>query len=230
MNGDRPQIWGLRLLAVGIAIALWFALSYENRETRSEKILEADITYMRPDGTVILDPVQRAEVLLSGPQDAVSRVTPAAVTVEVDLREWQPGPANVNLAAENVRLPPGLRVDRIRPNTLRLTLDREVTRLLPVEPQVVGEPAAGARVGDLAVVPPQVAVTGPESQVSTLDAVQTAPVDLDGHALSFEEVVAVVLPDILAVSEIAPPRVTVRVPLSLAAPDATSGNRRRSGR
>jgi YbbR domain-containing protein len=228
VNGERRQIWSLRVLAVAIAIALWFALSYENRETRSEKVLEADITYMRPDATVILDPLQRAEVLLSGPQDAVNRVSPTAVTVQVDLREWQPGPANVNLSADNVRLPPGLRVDRIRPNTLRLTLDRELTRRLPVEVQVVGEPAAGALVGDLTVTPPEVAVTGPESQVSTLDAVQTAPVDLDGHALTFDEVVAVVLPDILAISEIEPPRVTVHVPLSLSAPPG--GGQRRSNR
>lgn len=228
MNGERRQIWGLRVLAVGIAIALWFALSYENRETRSEKVLEADITYMRPDGTVILDPVQRAEVLLSGSQDAVNRVTPNSVTVQVDLREWLPGPVNVNLGSDNVRLPPGLRVDRVRPNTLRLALDREVTRSLPVEPQVIGEPAAGARVGELTVSPPRVSVTGPESQVSTLESVQTAPVDLDGHAIDFEEVVAVVLPDILAVSEIQPPRVTVSVPLSLGEPDgagaAAGGN------
>jgi YbbR domain-containing protein len=220
VNGERGQIWALRLLAVGISIALWFALSYENRETRSEKILEADITYMRPDGTVILDPVQRAEVLLSGAQDAVSRVSPNSVTVQVDLRDWQPGPANVNLSAENVRLPPGLRVDRIRPNTLRLELDREVTRSLPVEVQVVGEPAAGARIGDLTVWPAQVSVTGPETQIKTLDSAPTAPVGLDGHALDFEEIVAIVLPDILAVSEIQPPRVTVRVPLSLAEPVA----------
>lgn len=221
MNGERSQIWALRLLAVGIAIALWFALSYENRETRSEKILEADITYMRPDGTVILDPVQRAELLLSGPQDAVNRVSPNSVTVQVDLRDSQPGPANVNLSAENVRLPPGLRVDRIRPNTLRLELDREVTRSLPVEiPVPQGEAAAGAKVEQQSASPAEVLVTGPESQISTLDSVQTAPVNLNGHALSFEEIVAIVLPDILAVSEIQPPRVTVRVTLSLAEPIA----------
>jgi len=223
VNGDRSQIWALRLLAVGIAVALWFALSYENRETRSEKILDADITYMRPDGMVIVDPQQRAEILISGPQDAVGRVTPSSVTIQVDLRDGQPGPVNVNLNAENVRLPPGLRVDRIRPGTLSLELDREVTRSLRVEVELRGEPAAGAQIGELTVTPPQVRVTGPEAQIRTLDSAPTAPISLDGHAIDFEEIVTIVLPDILEISDVQPPRVTVRIPLSLGEPGSGEG-------
>lgn len=229
MNAERRQVWGLRALSLAIAIALWFVLSYEQRETRSEKIMEAGVTYMRPDGVVILDPVQRVEVILSGPQDAVNRVSPQDVGVQVDLRQAQAGAVNVNLSADDVRLPPGLRVDRIRPNSLRLTLDPQITRLLPVEPQLVGEPAAGAFVGEVVSLPPEVSVTGPESQLVTLDSVQTAPVSLDGHAISFDEVVAVVLPDILAVSEIEPPRVTVRIPLQVTAPTPGSSARNATG-
>lgn len=223
MNAERRQVWGLRVLALIIAVALWFVLSYEQREERGEKLVEASATYIRPDDTVILDRVQRVEVLLSGPRDQVSRVSPADVGVQVDLRDARPGQVSVNLSPDNVRLPPGLTVDRIRPNTLSLTLDRQVTRRLPVEVNLTGEPAAGATVGQPTTDPPQVSVIGPESQLTTLESVHTAPVNLDGHALTFEEPAAVVLPEILAVREIEPPQVTVRVPLSVSSPTNGGG-------
>lgn len=212
-------MWVLRALSLGLAVALWFVLSFEQRETRSEKLVEASVSYIRSEGAVILDPVQRVEVMLSGPQDLVNRVSTGDVGVQVDLRETPLGAAKVNLVAENVvNLPQGLAVDRIRPAVLDLTLDRQTVRRLRVEPQIVGEPAAGAMMGDVLVVPQEVAVTGPESQLSTLESVQTAPISLDGHAISFEESATIVLPEILSVSDIEPPRVTVRIPLQVSLP------------
>lgn len=225
MSPERRQVWGLRVLALGIAVALWFVLSYEQREVRSEKQVDASVSYVRPENVVILDQVQQAEVLLSGPQDEVGRVSASDVSVQVDLRGSQIGRATVNLGPENVRLPPGLRVERVRPSTLQLTLDRQITIRLPVEPEIVGEPAAGATVGEPTVSPPEVSVTGPESQLAALEAVQTAPVSLDGHAISFEETVPIVLSDILAVRDIEPPRVTVTVPLQVANPTDGEGDR-----
>jgi len=229
VSSDRRQVWGLRLLALSIAIALWFVLSFEKRETRSEKLIEASVSYIRPEGVVILDPVQRVEVMLSGPQDQVNRVSTGDVGVQVDLRDVPPGPAKIDLSADNVvSLPQGLRVDRIRPSVLELTLDPQISRRLPVEPQFVGEPAAGATMGDVTVIPPEVTVTGPKSQLTSLESVQTAPVTLDGHAISFEESAAVLLPDILSVRDIQPPRVMVRVPLQVPMPPDNAPGRRSS--
>lgn len=225
MSSERRQIWGLRVLSLGLAIALWFVLSFEQREARSDKFVEASVSYIRAERTVILDPVQRVQVNLSGPQDVVNNVAPGDVGVQVDLRESTVGKIKVNLTPDNVvNLAQGLEVERISPSVLELTLDRQGIRRLPVEAQIVGEPAAGATIGDVTVRPPQVAVTGPESQLSSLEAVQTTPISLDGHAISFEETVTIVLPDILSVSDIEPPRVNVRVPLQVSAPPESGAN------
>ena len=231
MNSARRQVWGLRALALAIAVVLWFVLSFEKRETLSEKLVEASVSYIRPEGLVILDPVQRVEVMLSGPQDLINRVSTGDIGVQVDLREVPAGAAKVDLAAENVvNLPQGLVVDRIRPSVLELTLDPQISVRLRVEPQFVGEPAAGAIMGDVVVIPPEVSVTGPQSQLSGLDSVQTAPISLDGHAISFEESAAVLLPDILSVREIQPPRVLVRIPLQVPTPPGNDEGRRGGGR
>jgi YbbR domain-containing protein len=227
---ESGRLWGLRVLALGLALLLWFVLSFERRETRSEKQVQASITYMRGDEMVILNPRQTVDLTLSGPRETINRVNPFDVSVQVDLRQAEPGTHPVNLTAENVSLPQGLRVDSIQPSSVDVTVDRLVRRQVAVEPDVRGEPAAGATRGEVEVVPPEVTVTGPESQLANLTSLKTAVVSLEGHALSFEESVAVVTPDNLTVREIQPSRVNVRVPLSIATPGEPAAPPRRSER
>ncbi|HEX6202736.1 MAG TPA: CdaR family protein [Thermoanaerobaculia bacterium] len=214
----RGHLWGLRVLALGLALILWFALSFQRRESRSEKQVQASVTYMRGDEMVILDPRQTVDLTLSGPRETINRVNPFDVSVQVDLRQAEPGTHEVNLSAENVSLPQGLRVDRLQPSSVEVTVDRLVRRELPVEPDVRGEPAAGATRGEVEVVPPVVVVTGPESQLQNLSSLKTAVVSLEGHALSFEESAPVIAPENVAIREIEPSRVNVRVPLRVASP------------
>lgn len=227
---ESGRLWGLRVLALGLALLLWFVLSFERRETRSEKQVQASITYMRGDEMVILNPRQSVDLTLSGPRETINRVNPFDVSVQVDLREAETGTHAVNLTAENVSLPQGLRVDSIQPSSVDVTVDRLVRRQVPVEPDVRGEPAAGATRGDVEVVPPEVTVTGPESQLANLTSLKTAVVSLEGHALSFEESVPVVTPDNLTVREIQPSRVSVRVPLRVATPGEPAEPPRRTER
>lgn len=215
---ETGRLWTLRLAALGLALVLWFVLSFERRETRSERLLQASITYMRGDEMVIVDPPQTVDVTLSGPRETINRINPFDVSVQVDMRQAEPGTHEVNLSAENVSLPQGLRVERLQPSSVEVTVDRLVSRELPVEPDIRGEPAAGATRGEVEVVPPVVTVTGPESQLQNLTSLKTAVVSLEGHALSFEESAQVIAPENVAVREIQPSRVNVRIPLRVASP------------
>lgn len=215
---ETGRLWTLRVLALFLALLLWFVLSFERRETRSEKQVQAAITYMRGDDMVILNPRQTVDITLSGPRETINRVNPFDVSVQVDLRQAEPGTHVVNLSAENVSLPQGLRVDSIQPSSVEVTVDRLARREVPVEADVRGEPAAGAVRGEVEVVPPTVFVTGPASQLQNLTSVTTGVVSLEGHALSFEETVPVITPENLSVREVQPSRVDVRVPLRLPAP------------
>jgi len=76
----------------------------------------------------------------------------------------------------------------------------------------VGKPVAGSTLGDPEVSPNQVLVTGPEPMLTRLDSLSTRPINLEGHAFTFEEKVEVVSPNPLI--QIAPPgSVTVTVPI-----------------
>jgi YbbR domain-containing protein len=209
---ESARTWGLRLLALGIAIGLWFSVSFEGREVLSERLIEAAVSYNRPRGFVILDPVPSVNVRLRGSSKAIRHLNPYMVDVQVDVKQNQPGTATVPLGPENVLMPDGIEVVSIEPNVIRVELDREVTQRLPVVPQIVGEPAAGSTIQEPEVFPNQVLASGPESLLAKTESLTTRPVDLTGHALTFEETVQVVTPDPL-IQVVQPSKVSVRVPL-----------------
>jgi YbbR domain-containing protein len=206
-------------LALAIAVALWFVISVEKRETQRQKTVEASVSYDPPESMVILNPVQTVTVTLSGSDRQITSLNPFQVDVQVDLPDARPGPMTANLTAENVVRPPDLAVVSIKPSQLTLELDRELTVRLPVEPVLVGEPSAGATVGEVRVVPDGVQVSGPASLLEGIARLKTSPIRLDGHALDFEEVAQVVSPD-PQVQVVQPSRVTVRVELNLSQPAA----------
>jgi YbbR domain-containing protein len=206
------RTWGLRLLALGIAIGFWFSVSFQDREALSERLVEASVSYNRPRGFIVLNQVHSVNVRLRGSARLIRQLNPYQVNVQVELAQPQPGTVNVNLGPENVLMPDGLEVMSLEPNTIRVELEREVSQRLPVVPHLVGEPAAGSIADEPEVFPNQVLVTGPESLLAKVQSLSTRPLNLDGHALTFEETVSVVPPDPL-IQIVQPSKVSVRVPL-----------------
>jgi YbbR domain-containing protein len=223
---DSARTWSLRLLALGIAIGVWFSVSFEDREALTERLVEASVSYNRPRGFVILDPVPTVNVRLRGSSKLVRQLNPYQVDVQVELAQTEPGSVSVNLGPENVLMPEGLEVVSLEPNTIRVELEREMTQRMPVVPHLVGEPAAGAVADEPEVFPNQVLVTGPESLLARIQSLSTRPVNLNGHALTFEETVAVVPPDPL-IQVVQPSKVSVRVPIRQPGPADSAGEARK---
>jgi YbbR domain-containing protein len=212
---EDARTWGLRLLALGIAIGIWFNASLEDRLVSSEKVVEASISYNRPRGFVIVNPsAQSVYVRLSGSKKAIRRLNPYMVDVTVELTQRQEGTATITLDSSNVTAPDGMDVVSIEPATVHVDLEREVSQRLPVVAKVTGEPGGGAGVGEPEVFPNQVLVTGPESMLARVDHLSTEAISLDGRATTFEVSVPVVSPDPL-LQIVQPSKVTVRVPLRM---------------
>jgi YbbR domain-containing protein len=223
--------WGLRLLALGIAIGLWFNYSFQAREAPSERLVEASVSYNRPRGFVVLNPISSLNVRLRGSSKAIRRLSAFQVSVQVDLARAQEGTFYVNLGPENVLMPENFELVSIEPsNTIRVELEREVTQRMPVVAKIVGEPAAGSTPLEPEVLPNQVLVSAPSSLLRRYPTLSTAAIDLTGHALSFEETVPVLAPDPL-IQVVQPARVTVKVPLqptTLEIPSETGKKRKKS--
>jgi len=225
------RLGALRATALLLAILMWLWVTVERRGERpAEKIVEATVTYNPPPGMMILDPVEKVRVRLRGSDRAIRRVNPFQIDVQVVVRADREGPAEVQLKPEDVMMPEGLEVVSIEPNVLRLHVDQEVRRLLPVEVPLVGEPAAGAQLaGSPKVTPDEVLVTGPRKLVGALGNVRTNAISLDGHAFSFTESTLLVSPDPLL--QLQTQVVSVEIPMQQPHPvaEATPTPRRPRG-
>jgi YbbR domain-containing protein len=205
------RTWGLRLLALGIALGLWFNSSFEDREALSERLVTASVSYTWPQGYIVLDQEQEVQVRVRGSSKRVRELDPGQVDVQVELGRRR-GSVAVSLGPDNVLTPDGLEVMSVAPSTLTVEVDREISRRIRVVPDLQGQAAPGTRVEEPEVFPNQVLVTGPESLVSRTEVIHTRPVNLAGRSATFEERVPVVPPDPL-LQVMQPSRVSVRVPI-----------------
>lgn len=207
---DRARTWGLRLLALLIAMSIWYRVSLEDRETLTERTVEAGITYDRPVGYVILDQVNNVDVRLRGTSKRIRDLNPFQVSVQVNLNQTQQGTMDITLEPRNVQVPQGFEVVSIEPNRIRVELDKEISQSLPVEPFLVGRVPTGYRSLEPEVFPNTVLVTGPRSLIDRLRALNTRPVSLTGRTETFEDSVTVLSPEPL-VQVAQPSKVTVRI-------------------
>lgn len=205
------RTWGLRLLALGIALGLWFNSSFEDREVQSERVVEASVNYVWPTGYVVLNPEQSIDVRVRGNSKQMVGLRDDQVDLQVELGRNE-GEITVNLGPENVLLPDGLEVISVDPNVITVEVERAVSKRVRVMPDLVGKPVAGAVVEEPEVFPSQVLVTGPASLVAGTEVLSTRPVSLAGRSSTFEERVSVLAPDSL-IRIVDPTRVSVRVPI-----------------
>ena len=215
---DSKNTWGLRLLALALAVTAWFVFTVEKRERLSEKVIEATVRYDNFPGLIVVERLETVRVGVRGTVSRLRALNPFAVDVFVELSNPDKGVFEVPLTSDNVFLPPNIEVVSIDPNIIQLKLDREAAVLLPVLPRLEGEPAAGAIVQHAEVIPPNVLVRGPEDIVRSIGTLSTTPVYLTGHALDFQEQAAVLPPDPL-VSVVQPAIVNVRVRMEIPGTD-----------
>ncbi len=215
MREEKESTWGLKLLAIALAVTAWVALTVEKPENLSDKAVEASVRYDNFPDLIVIDRVETVTVGVRGPESKIGKVNPNVVDVFLELANPGKGIFDVPLTHENVILPDeDLEVISIDPNIIRLELDRESRQLIQVVAQLEGEPAAGALVQHAEVIPPNVLVRGPESVLQELTSVTTTPVRLTGHALTFQEQAAVLPPGPL-VGVVQPAVVNVRVHLMI---------------
>ncbi len=171
--------WGVKLTSVLLAFLLWLAVRGEPPAERVvtvplEIILPADmqITSERP-GTV--------EVTLRGTAGSMWFGQPFP-SCRVDLEQEGEGEHEVPLTPEDVRVPraAGLEVVSIRPARVRLTLEKIISREVPIR-VVRGEPPLDLEVYGVTVEPPAVTITGPRSHVQGIRGIPTENILLSGQ-------------------------------------------------
>lgn len=150
-----------------------------------------------PAGLQVRDPIlDTSEVTVSGPQSYVSQVSRAVARVLI-----QPSgisiDQSVDLEAVDGRGEPVTQV-KIEPAAVRVKIlvgNQLGSKALPVNPVVVGTPAAGYEIGSVTVSPAVASIEGEADALASLVRVDTSPLLVSGASADVSETIGLVLPD-----------------------------------
>lgn len=172
---------GLKLLALGIALVVWFVFSAQRRERISERTYRIALSVVNvPTHTLIASPMPAAvDVRVRGPFTALRQLDPEKLEAVVDLSGAPRGEKIYRLQPEDINVPPEVEVIGISPAELRVVLDATAEKSLPVLPNVTGRPARGWEVGDILAEPKTALVFGPASALAQMTSVTTDPISIE---------------------------------------------------
>ena len=185
---------GLKVLAIALATLLWLTVAGEHVVERSLRV-PLEFRNIPPQLEITGDPPDNVDVRLRGSSAVLGRLDSGEVVAVVDLTGGRPGSRLFHLRNDEVRAPFGVEVAQVLPSTVSLELEKSATRMLPVIPAVLGEPAPGFVVGRRTAEPATVKVIGPESHVRALAEATTEPVNIAGSRERVRDVVTVGVTD-----------------------------------
>jgi YbbR domain-containing protein len=169
---------GLKLLALGLAIACWLFVAGESKVLVGFNVpLEIrDV----PKGMTVTNKVERqAELRLGGPSSILSGLKASEVTAAIDLSGAKAGRQTVQLDDRVVKVPPGITVQRIFPSFVEVVLERTERRAIPVVARIGGAQTVRRKVAKVEVDPPSVEVEAPPDELSRMPVVYTEEVSPD---------------------------------------------------
>jgi YbbR domain-containing protein len=184
---------GQKILALSIAVAVWFALSGERRERTSERSYHVPLSIVNiPPHSLIASPLPASvDVRLRGPFTALRQLEPEKLEAVLDLSNAQRGELVYRLTPDDVNVPPDIEVISLAPQEIPFVLDTLEEKLIPVAPAVVGEPAPGMRVAEVRVDPATARIAGPAIALAKMSSVPTVAVSVAGRTSSFSTPAAV---------------------------------------
>jgi YbbR domain-containing protein len=213
---------GVKILALVVALFIWFNASGLKEETRP-KMIPISIENL-PDSLVVTGDVPKeVKVEIKSTKRRLMwmaikrRLTWMGIkplTLTVDLSEAVPGRQRVSLSPLQIRDTAGIGYSNIRinePRTLDLRLERLITKRLNVMLSTSGAIPEDLVLldGAFSITPSWVSVTGPYSALERMSSVTTVPLDLTKIRGSFEKDLPIELSPTLLQCE--PDHVTVSV-------------------
>ncbi len=163
MNEERVKWFvrynfGYRALALLLAVLLWYFVAGQRNPI-------VDRTFTRPVETrslsaqmVLASPLPDIKVTVRGFRSLIQSMSEEDIDAYVDLGGREDG---VSFIPVKVKVPSGIQLVKVEPDTIRVSLDYLEEKKVPVRVSVTGEPAPGFTTLTPVITPDQVVIKGP---------------------------------------------------------------------
>jgi len=178
--------WGLKLVALLIAIALWVGVTGLSSPT--VKRFTVPLSASAANNVEVTNQlVSDVDIVLTGDKRDLDRLNRSDLTAVLDLTDVPPGDRVVTLSPTNVsvNLPQGIKLTEVQPGRIAVDLEAVEEKDVDVDPNIVGKPADGFEVYSSAAVPARIRVRAPSSVVNSMDSISTDPVDVSAKKDGF---------------------------------------------
>ena len=172
----------LKLFCLATAFTIWYLFAGARELTMS---ISVPVQYRNIPKSIEISSniVEQVHLILRGPALQLSRLSPSASPVILDLAEVRSaGQTTFTIDRRNVSLPTGVILERSIPTQIPIRTELMLERSVPVRPRLEHVPA-DLRIESILVSPEYLAVAGPRSRVLNIDHVDTDPVDVSERDL-----------------------------------------------
>jgi hypothetical protein len=169
------QNLGMKIVALALAVAAWWFVAGESKVLVSFPI-PLEIRNVPKGLTIMNKPERQVEVRLYGPSSLLSGMRPSEISAAVDLVAGRAGRQFFTLDDRSVKVPPGIKVQRIYPSAIEVILDRTERRMVAVTARIGGAAAVRKRVSKVEIDPPSVEVEALPEEFARMPVVYTEEV------------------------------------------------------
>ena len=145
---------GLKIVSVGLAVLLWLMVSSQRASVERGLRIPVELQNLPENLEMVEPPQESVDVRVRGTADTLGRLVPGDLVATIDLSSAQAGRRLFHLSPERVKAPFAVAVTQLTPSSVAIRFEQSATRIVPVQPTVEGEPAAGFIVGTISSDPP----------------------------------------------------------------------------
>lgn len=168
----------LKLISLGLAIALWFFVVSKGR---SGIIMDIPIGFKNiPPELELVDATKTVTINIEGQERLLKNLKEDNISVVIDLKNAKKGEIYSLISEDNIRLPKSLVITKISPQRVKLILEEKLKKQVPVRPVIIGSPAEGLIVRNVEMIPKTVVIEGPANTITKIYSVKTEPIDITG--------------------------------------------------
>jgi len=165
----------LKVLALALAVAAWWFVAGESKVLVSFTV-PLEIRNAPKGLTMTNKPLREVEVRLSGPSSLLTGMRPTEISAGVDLTAARAGRQLFTMDDRAVKVPPGIKVQRIFPSSIEVILERTERRAIPVSVRIGGGAAVRKRVAKVEIDPLSVEIEALPEEFARMPVIYTEEV------------------------------------------------------
>jgi YbbR domain-containing protein len=207
--------WGIKLVSLILAIGLWYyAVGEEGIEV--PRVVPLEIKVLNPQMSILKASNKVVQGTFVVPRGLLSDFASEDIQAvhSIDRGVNKSGDYSFRLETHEIKVKtPQVRILKIEPQSVNVTLDELIVKKTEIKPQFIGDPAFGYNVknDEIELNPNAVLVEGPKTLLEKLDAIKTERINLVGRTRSFRQTVSLDLPQNLKL--IGEPLIDIYVPI-----------------